>query len=289
MMWSPTGTLRTSVCSSMICSPLSTAFGDLVELRAGGAAGDLELLVERRVVHEHLEHEAVLLGFGQRVRPLLFDRVLGGEHEERVAQLVSHPADGDLPLLHGFEQRACVLGGVRLISSASTTLANSGPWRKRNSRRPVLRFSSITSVPVMSDGIRSGVNWMRLEVEGEALREGADHERLGEAGHPFEHAVPAAEHGDEQLLDHLVLADDHLRHLAADLVERPLQLLHCVHVGRGQFAVPGVPGLRHRVGVGHAAGGGGVLVAHRGSLAGRGWVVGNATAGRRAPAPSPTA
>ena len=32
-----------------------------------------------------------------------------------------------------------------------------------NSRPPVRRFSSITSVPVMSDGIKSGVNWMRLK------------------------------------------------------------------------------------------------------------------------------
>src|SRR5262249_26675383 len=58
---------------------------------------------------------------------------------------------------------ACVLGGVRLISSARMTLANSGPWRNLNSRWPVERFSSITSVPVMSEGIRSGVNWMRLK------------------------------------------------------------------------------------------------------------------------------
>src|SRR5262245_44073497 len=57
---------------------------------------------------------------------------------------------------------ACVLGGVRLISSARITLANSGPSRNLNSRWPVERFSSMISVPVMSDGIRSGVNWMRL-------------------------------------------------------------------------------------------------------------------------------
>ena len=59
---------------------------------------------------------------------------------------------------------AWVFGGVRLISSARITLLNSGPSRKRKSRAPVLRFSSITSVPVMSAGMRSGVNWMRLKV-----------------------------------------------------------------------------------------------------------------------------
>ncbi len=31
-------------------------------------------------------------------------------------------------------------------------------------RRPVETFSSMISVPVMSEGIRSGVNWMRLNL-----------------------------------------------------------------------------------------------------------------------------
>src|SRR5262245_40512471 len=57
---------------------------------------------------------------------------------------------------------AWVLGGVRLISSASRMLVKIGPLTKRNSRRP-WSFSSRTVVPVMSEGIRSGVNWMRLK------------------------------------------------------------------------------------------------------------------------------
>ena len=55
----------------------------------------------------------------------------------------------------------CVLGGVRLISSASTMFAKIGPGEKTICRRPVAGSSWIRSVPVMSDGIRSGVNWMR--------------------------------------------------------------------------------------------------------------------------------
>ena len=61
-----------------------------------------------------------------------------------------------------WSRAACVLGGVRLISSARMMLAKTGPRMNRNDRSPVERFSSITSVPVMSDGMRSGVNWMRL-------------------------------------------------------------------------------------------------------------------------------
>ena len=65
--------------------------------------------LKRRILDEHLEHEAVLLGFGQRIGAFLLDRVLRGQHEERVGQLVADAADGDLPFLHGFEQ-----GGLRL-------------------------------------------------------------------------------------------------------------------------------------------------------------------------------
>ena len=56
---------------------------------------------------------------------------------------------------------AWVLGGVRLISSASTMLAKIGPFWKMNARSPVAGSCPITVVPVMSDGIRSGVNWIR--------------------------------------------------------------------------------------------------------------------------------
>jgi hypothetical protein len=52
---------------------------------------------------------------------------------------------------------AWVLGGVRLISSASSRLVNTGPGR--NSKLP-LRWSKIDE-PVTSEGIRSGVNWIR--------------------------------------------------------------------------------------------------------------------------------
>ena len=59
---------------------------------------------------------------------------------------------------------ACVLGGVRLISSARITFAKIGPGRNLNMRWPDCLSSCNTSVPVMSDGIRSGVNWMRLKL-----------------------------------------------------------------------------------------------------------------------------
>jgi hypothetical protein len=74
---------------------------------------------------------------------------------------VALAAGRDLATCMASSRAACVLGGVRLTSSASSTLVKTGPGRKRNVRLPVRRSSWMTSVPVMSDGIRSGVNWMR--------------------------------------------------------------------------------------------------------------------------------
>ena len=54
-----------------------------------------------------------------------------------------------------------VFGEARLISSPSTMLANTGPGLNSNSRRSWLK----TLTPVMSEGSRSGVNWMRRTVQ----------------------------------------------------------------------------------------------------------------------------
>ena len=50
---------------------------------------------------------------------------------------------------------AWVLGGARLISSASRMFVNSGPFRRTKEDDPRSRMNE----PVMSAGSRSGVNW----------------------------------------------------------------------------------------------------------------------------------
>ncbi len=47
--------------------------------------------------------------------------------------------------------------------------AKTGPGTNRNWRVPVALSSSMTSVPVMSEGIRSGVNWMREKLRDSVL------------------------------------------------------------------------------------------------------------------------
>ena len=63
------------------------------------------------IAEADLHHEAVDLRLGQGVSSFLLDRILGGEDEEWVGQLVRFGADGDLVLLHRLEQGALHLGG----------------------------------------------------------------------------------------------------------------------------------------------------------------------------------
>jgi hypothetical protein len=72
------------------------------------------------------------------------------------------------------------------------------------------------SVPVTSVGIRSGVNWMRLNLTAQRARHRAHQQRLGGAGQAGDEAVAADQQRDQQLLHDLVLADDQLAHFAAD-------------------------------------------------------------------------
>ena len=81
--------------------------------RGGGAAHHfqhLELFIAAGVIHNHLEEEAVQLGFRQLVGAFLLDGVLRGQHEEGIGQGIAALAQGHLALLHGFQQGALHLG-----------------------------------------------------------------------------------------------------------------------------------------------------------------------------------
>lgn len=80
---------------------------------AEGALHDAHLLALRGIVDEHLHHEAVAWGLGEGVRALRFDRVLGGEDEEGRGHREGLVADGDLPLLHHFQEGGLHLRGDR--------------------------------------------------------------------------------------------------------------------------------------------------------------------------------
>ena len=94
-------------------------------------------------------------------------------------------------------------------------------------------------MPVMSDGIRSGVNWMRLNVRSMAVGQRADHERLGQPRHADEQAVALGEQRDQQLFEHVLLADDDLGALGQDALAALAEPVGGRQVVRLQFDVGG--------------------------------------------------
>jgi hypothetical protein len=70
------------------------------------------------------------------------------------------------------------------------------------------------------------------EREARDPRHRADEQRLGQPGHPDEQDVPAGEQACEELLDHVLLADDDL----ADLRAEPAVILRQRGDGRGIIA-----------------------------------------------------
>ena len=168
----------------------------------------------RQVRDDDVEHEAVELRFGQRIGAFLLDRVLRREHEERALELIGPARRRDVFSCIASSSAAWVFGGVRLISSASRICAKIGPFTNRRLRWPF--SSSSTSVPVMSAGIRSGVNWIRLNDRSRISRERLDQQRLRQTGHAGEQAVPAGEERHQDLVDDVVLPDDHLADLGED-------------------------------------------------------------------------
>jgi hypothetical protein len=76
------------------------------------------------------------------------------------------------------------------------------------------------SVPVMSDGIRSGVNWMREHL-GERLNE----QRLRQAGDADDQTVAADKQCLQDQFHHVVLTDDAFVQLREDLLAPGVHLV----------------------------------------------------------------
>ena len=135
------------------------------------------------------------------------------------------PADRDLVFLHGLEQGGLGFGRGAVDFVGQHDVGKDRPADKAEVPLPVARSWSMISVPVMSLGIRSGVNWIRLKFMASAWASVEMVRVLASPGTPMVRQWPRANSADEHLLDHLVLADD-------DLVD----LLHQGVAGLGDAA-----------------------------------------------------
>lgn len=186
---------------------------EVARVEAGGVPGqDADLVLAGGQGHGELEEEAVQLGFRQGVRALVLDRVHGGGDEERLRQDARRAVDGDLALLHGFEE-----GGLGLGRGPVDLVREEQVGEDRAVLEGELGGAGVVDEragDIAGHQVRGELD--ALGVEGERGGEGPYEEGLGDAGHAFEEDVAAAQQGDDETGDGRVLADDGLSDLGAD-------------------------------------------------------------------------
>ena len=197
----------------------------------GRGGDDLLLFGLRRVVHEHVEHEAIELGLGQRIGPFELDRVLGRQHEEWQRQAERLTAGGDLFLLHGLEQRRLGLGRRPVDFVGQHDVGEHRPLDEPD--------QALAAAGVLFDDVRAG-DVARHEVGGEldAVElevqhpgEARDQQRLGESRHPDQQHVSVREQRGEKLVHHRILPHDHLAQLPEDALTSLLKGLDRLEIG----------------------------------------------------------
>ena len=167
------------------------------------------------IADDHLEQETVDLCFGQGVGAFLLDGVLRGHHHERLVEGEGVVADGDLALLHGFEQGALHLGGGAVDFVGEHEVGENRAFL-------YLELFALDAVDHGADyvgGEQVGRELDAAVARIDELREGFDGKGLCKAGDAFEEHVAVAEQSDEQALHEVLLAHDGLVHAVGDEID----------------------------------------------------------------------
>jgi hypothetical protein len=195
-----------------------------VEVVDGVVADDpvehLRLLIGFGVAQVELLHEAVEFGHREFVRAVPFDGVLGRDNGERLRQVVRLAVDGDLRLLHRFQQCGLRLGRRAVDLVAEDDVGEHGTGAEVE--RLGLLVEDVDPGHVRREEV--GRELDALERPLERLGDGAGEHRLPDAGHVFEENVSASEQGGEDVFDLGVVADDD----RLDVVDDPRDDRLCV-------------------------------------------------------------
>ena len=226
---------------------------DLVGGALEPARKHVPLLLALGVADADPQQEAVELRLGQRVGALVLDRVLRRQDEERPRQRVRRALDRDLPLLHRLEQRRLRLrwGAVDLVGEEKVGEDRARPELEVGLALVVDRGAGHVG------GHQVGRELDAREADARHLREGAGHQRLGQAREVLDQDVAVGEDPEQHELERLALADDRALDLVEDGVRAAGELVDvhsdssrstsAAQVGRGD------PGACRSVGAGRSS------------------------------------
>ena len=198
---------------------------------AGGLREDVVFFLLRRIVHADMQQEAVQLRFRQRVGACLLQWVLRGQHEEWRGQRMGSAGVADGAFLHRLKQRSLRLGRrtVEFVGEQQIGEDRAGLETEMAMARAVVFLQQLGAEDVAGHQVRRELHAAELQVQ--CLAQRAHQQRLAQAGHAFEQAVAAGQQADQQLLHHVLLADDGLADGGAEFAQRGELLLE---VGFGE-------------------------------------------------------
>ncbi len=157
--------------------------------------------------------EPVELCFGKRVGALVLDRVVGGEHHERLRQQVGAAVDADLPLAHRLQQGGLGLGRRAVDLVAEQQVGEHRPGAEHHV--PGARVEHGRAGEVGRQHVRGELDPGELKAQRGGERAGE--QRLAQPGEVFDEDVARRQDAEQHVRDRRPLADDDPLDLGEDL------------------------------------------------------------------------
>ena len=177
-------------------------------------------LLPPRKRNSQFEKKAIQLGFRQRIGAFHLEGILRRHHEKGLVENVRGVPDGDLLLLHGFEQ-----GRLGFWRGAIDFVGQ----QEIREDRPGLEIHDLFAVAVIlhyrgADHIGGHQVGRELDariLQRNGLRQRAHEQSLAHARHPLQQNVRAGQQRNQHSLDHLALTDDRFGDFASQVHHLP--------------------------------------------------------------------
>ena len=163
--------------------------------------------------------KAVQLRFGQRKGADLIGGVLGGDDEKRLRQRAGLALDGDLPLLHRFQQGALGLGRGAVDFVGQNQLGENRAGMEHESLALALVHRRAENV--RRQQVAGELDALILQTE--AARQGVRQGGFAHAGQVFDQQMTARQQAGDGQADGALLAEDDRAHLPDREVQAILQ------------------------------------------------------------------
>ncbi len=198
----------------------------------GGGAHDIDLLLKRGIVEPQVQHEAVELRFGERIRAFLLNRVLRSEHKERRIERTGLPACGNVALLHGLKERRLRFGRGTVDLIRQNDVGEDGSLYELKVTLPVLRLlNDVGSRNIAGHQVGRKLDAAKRQVQ--RARQRTHQQRFGESGHPYEQCVSACKEAGAHLCDDCVLSYDYAANFVVEALVRGADLSDSVGINVG--------------------------------------------------------